>query len=511
MLIKESNNNKNLINRLRASKFRHVVWPIYSKELIKFAPMALLMFFILLSYNIVRSIKDSLIISEIAPEVISFIKLWIEMPAGMIMVLLYSFLCNRMSTEQVFRIIVTSFLLFFAAFAYIIFPNQEWFHPNPSKIELYVAQLPHLKWFIKIWGQWTFVIFYVAGELWPLVVFSLLFWQLANKITPTEEAKRFYSFFSFFGQSNLVISGIIIQYFSSGQNVFAKYFSNSSPVNTMIQSLMFIVLVSGIISLLLHAFIEKKIINDARYFKPQKKLKTLELGLRESISMILKSKYLWLTCILLISYSMSMNLIEGLWFSKVSSYYYTTDKCANYQGQVLLWTGLFTMLCSLIGSSIIRYFGWFVGAIITPVMILIMGVIFFSFCLAEHQLEKLLYGFTVASPALIIIFIGGLQNVLGKGTKYSLFDASKEMLYIPLDDELKTKGKAAVDIVGAKIGKSSGAIVQFIIFTVFPNTSYSQIIPFLMISFIAICIFWIYGVYILNAEYTKLLNTSLKN
>jgi AAA family ATP:ADP antiporter len=96
-----------------------------------------------------------------------------------------------------------------------------------------------------------------------------------------------------------------------------------------------------------------------------------------------------------------------------------------------------------------------------------------------------------------------IQNVLSKATKYSLFDSTKEMAYIPLDDELKSKGKAAVDVVGGRFGKSGGGIIQSTFFILFPSLNFGDATPY----FAAICIFiilcWLYGVRSLSTEYEK--------
>ncbi len=492
-------------SRLRNSTFRDVIWPIKSSELKKFLPMAFLMFTVLLNQNLVRGMKDSIVMTLVAPEVISFIKIWLELPSGIVFVLIYARMCNRMTTERAFQYVIITFLIFFATFAFVLFPNSAYFHPSSEVVEQYIAMLPNLKWFIVIWGHWSYVLFYVMGELWPVVVLGLV-WQLANKITKTEEAKRFYSFFTFFGQANLLISGLAIGYFASKNHFLIDAFAGvSDRTEIMLKSIMLIVLVSGLCSLLIHMVIERQIINDANLKHIVPKQKTLHLGVLESSKLILRSKYLGLICILMISYSVAVILIEGLWFAKAKELYPNPEQFASYQGMVLFWTGISALIFALLGSSIIRRLGWFFGAIITPVITMIVGGLFFLLTVMQDNLDSMLIGLGQASTLSVIVFCGFLQNVFSKGAKYSLFDATKEMSYIPLDIEIKTKGQAAVDIVGPKIGKTAGALVPFITFTFFPFARYQDISGVLLTVFVVICIIWVVATVALSREYHVLL------
>lgn len=92
-------------------------------------------------------------------------------------------------------------------------------------------------------------------------------------------------------------------------------------------------------------------------------------------------------------------------------------------------------------------------------MIGVTGLGFFGLTLFPYTVQPMA-NFFGTTPLMLAVLIGAIQNILSKSAKYSLFDPCKEMAYIPLDQESKTKGKAAIDVVGNPLGKSGGAMIQ---------------------------------------------------
>jgi AAA family ATP:ADP antiporter len=111
-------------------------------------------------------------------------------------------------------------------------------------------------------------------------------------------------------------------------------------------------------------------------------------------------------------------------------------------GTFQAYQGVAAIFFMLIGSNILRRVSWSTAATFTPVMILFTGLAFFSFIIFDDSMGLQIAAFLGTGPLAMVVMIGMAQNVLSKATKYSLFDSTKEMAYIPLDDEMKTKGKA---------------------------------------------------------------------
>ena len=55
---------------------------------------------------------------------------------------------------------------------------------------------------------------------------------------------------------------------------------------------------------------------------------------------------------------------------------------------------------------------------------------------------------------------GAVIYIVERAAKFSLFKPAEEMVYITLDEDSRTKGKAAVDVLGAQIGKTGGSFMQ---------------------------------------------------
>jgi hypothetical protein len=88
----------------------------------KIFPLGAMLFFILFNYTILRDTKDVLVVTapNSGAEIIPFLKTYVNLPSAIGFTLLYSQLCNKMSTDKVFYFVMTAFLFFFGSFAGII-------------------------------------------------------------------------------------------------------------------------------------------------------------------------------------------------------------------------------------------------------------------------------------------------------------------------------------------------------------------------------------------------------
>lgn len=492
------------------SFWRGVFFPVHFRELKFFAPMAIMMLFILCNYTVLRNIKDTLVVNARGSdaEIISFLKLWGTMPCAFLFMLFYSKISDLMSRERIFYLCIAPFLVFFGSFAFLIYPNIDVLHPNPEWVASLKAAYPNFKWFIAIWANWSYSVFYILAELWGSVVLSLLFWQFANDTVKKDQTKRFYPLFGMVANIGLVMAGSMVKYFSKVDP------SASDPWQQTLSYLMPIVVVSGMIIAGLFYHINRGLEKDEEstvVVKKEKKNKP-KLSMSESFKLLFTSPHLLCIAVIVLGYGVSINYVDVIWKGQAKAFF-AGDKnaFANYMGNFAITTGCLAIPIMLIGGNILRYLSWKNAALITPAILLITGFGFFSLILLGYwngNPNAELFTFLGSSVTFLGLGVqfGLFQNAITKATKYSLFDPTKEMAYIPLSKDFKTKGKAAVDVVGSRLGKSGGALTFFIIQTILPSVSLVQLVPLLAGMTILILAAWISAVFRLDKSIKALEN-----
>lgn len=490
-------------------KLRAAIWPIHGYEMKKFLPMCMVMFFILFNYTILRNTKDALVLT--APgsgaEILSSLKFYVVMPAAVLFVVLYAKLANLFSRDTLFVGIIAVFVAFFLAFGFVIYPNLEHFHPTLEAVNAMKEAYPRLQAIIPVWGVWTYSTFYVLSELWGSVMLSLLFWQFANDIVKTEEAKRFYSLFGMMANISLIFAGMLNTELSEmGKSVAAGV----DPWGVSLRYISLAVSLAAAACVGFYLYLTRVVLLDPRYQKSTdasgaKKGKSKpKLGVGESFKYIFTNPYIGLIALLVIGYGISINVIEVVWKHNIRIAFPSPNDYNSFMGHFSKYTGIATILLIMFTKGIVRHFGWFVGAIVTPLVTIVTGGLFFFCIFGEEVFGPIAAGMGLALPVLLV-YIGAVQNIATKGTKYAHFDPTKEMAYIPLDAELKSKGKAAVDVIGGRLGKAGGSAIQQILFFALGTKEIMVIAPYLTGVVGLVVGAWALSVMALSKKYNALI------
>lgn len=485
-------------------RLRSFFWPVHGFELKKVLPMYLLFFLISFNYTILRDTKDTLIVtaSGSGAEAIPFLKVWGVVPMAILFMLCYSKMSNIMSKPRLFYSTLVPFIVFFGLFATIIYPNRDLLHPNASADWLQSVLPQGLSGLVACYRNWSYSVFYIMAELWGSVALSLLFWGFANDITKVSEAKRFYSLFGIGANIALLFSGQAIIYFS---DVRSKLPPEVDAWGFSLNYLMGMVVVAGLLAMATYWWINRNVLSDERFYDPnmQKKAKKdkPKMSVGESLMFLAKSKYILCITILVIGYGISINLVEVTWKSQLKLQYPNPNEYSAFMGNFSFWTGFVTILMMFVGGLIIRKRGWGFAALMTPVVLLATGAAFFTFVIFRDNLSGMIATFGT-TPLMLAVIFGMMQNIMSKSTKYSLFDPTKEMAYIPLDQESKVKGKAAIDVVGARLGKSGGSLIQQGLLVGFG--SIAAITPYVAAILFVIIGGWIVAARSLNRQFLAL-------
>lgn len=493
--------------------WRKLVWPIHSYEIKKFLPMGIMMFCILFIYTLLRDTKDAILVNApgAGAESLAFAKGIGVTASAILFMVLYTKAANLFNREGLFYATALPFLVFFGVYPYAIYPHVDSIHMSLETINHYQALYPSLTWMIPLVGNWTYTLFYILSELWGSAVLSLLFWQFANAITPVKEARRFYGMFGFLGNFGLLLSGPMI--IGVSRYIHGLGLSRGESTGLMLQYLMAFVIVAGVILLSTFYWMNRKVLTDIRYYNPEEmgesKKKKAKLSMVESFKYILQSPYLGLIAMLVLAYGVSINVFEGVWKGQIKIAYPTEIEYNQVMGGLSTITGGIAVILMLVGSNLLRMFSWRTCALITPVVLItgilgFFGVIYYNNGLLPEGMkivDAISQGIINKELIVFAVGIGLFVNAFGKAVKYSLFDPTKEMAYIPLDPELKVKGKAAVDVIGGRGGKSAGSYIQMGLLTLFSGSALYQLVPIIAPIAVGVVFLWILSVFGLSTRF----------
>mgnify|MGYP002628872248 CR=1 FL=1 len=424
---------------------------------LKVLPLGCIFFGASFNLAILQSLKDSIMVTTAGAETLPFLASFVVLPSSLGFFLLYGKMVESLPSRMVFYVSIMPLVAFYLLFTLVLYPNHAALHPMwlVDSVAHWVPQ--GLMGLVKVVQYWTFSLFYCSAELWGSVVISVLFWSLANEVCTISEAKSVYPLMGIAANVALVLSGNFVKLVNTQIAVGNTYVSLCWLVGGIVTMSSFMALAKTVL--------DKFVIGDycsldpTTAAKPKRKNKG---NMAESFAIIRESPKISNLAILVMSYGISHRLFEFAWKGSLRALYPTAQAYQTVLAEVAIATGWATITFMILGKFVFQYLGWGAAASATPVAMLASGGVFFLLSLLSGSMAasgNMMFGLEPTTMAFMGVAAGAITQVFARSSKFSLFDPAKEMVYIEMSKEEKSKGKAAVDLIGSQIGKSGGAWV----------------------------------------------------
>ncbi|MCP4262611.1 MAG: MFS transporter [Planctomycetes bacterium] len=289
-----------------------------------------------------------------------------------------------------------------------------------------------------------------------------IFWTYLNDTFRSEEAKKLYGIIG----SGGILGGI------TGSAISGKASVALGPDIILVASF-FLFLIIVVVYLL-----ERKRASNPSRTQPDKDPvcphgdKKVSTVLTEGISLVLKGRYLIYVVAIVGIYEIISTVVDYQFNATSSAAFAGVAQMAQFQGQVFFFSNVAAFFIMVVLTPFIhRKFGIMVGLFFLPIALL-MGSI----------------GFYVQPVLAISAVMIGAEAAFA----YSINQASKEILYVPLDRITKYKGKAFIDMFVFRAGKALGAILVLTYTLWLSNYGFSH--RFLMGTNILLLLVWFLSV-----------------
>jgi len=465
-------------------------------------PMAFLFFCMAVINTFLDSAKDAMVItlSGGGAEVLPFLLPYAVFPSSILFVVVFAWLSVHFSRRTLFNIITIFFTAYFVLFTAVLFPQRHLFEAHVLADWLSGVLPVGLLGVVAMVRTWVFTSFYVMAEMWGDVVLSLLFWGLANERTSVDDAHILYPLFGIGANLAQAVAGGSLRLMNSG--------ALALEYDAFILMMMQICIALCAVIITVHHLVStsessKERESEARVLatggsngsaevllETQPKKKKKKASFKQAIIILSRSPQIKCLAIMSLCQGLGSNLLEITWKSHLRLLAPDPSSFTKYLGDVAALTGIATIGMMFFAPYLFTRFGWAFSASVTPRLLLYCGTVFFIGCIFLGYLPPPLYPTALG----LMVAVGAFCYISSRASKFSLFKPAEEMVYISLDKESQTTGKAAVDVMGAQMGKAIGSCLQQVLLLCCGGSLFN-FVPVLAVAFFFILRKWIKAVY----------------